>query len=162
MSRRKKKPSLPKLKRKADAALSKYVRARTTQLYGGKCPICGRGPLIPLKITKRNKKPEGPAVQACFHFVRAKYHPSTRWDIRNVIGTCHKCNWVEYRDPDISRAWYIETFGVEAYLKLVKDSTKSFTPTVEWLTAFILEYELKLKELHNTNKSILNTQGDLT
>ena len=99
--------------KKAHKAMSLYIRAVYHDKYGH-CPLCGLRP-----------------VQAVFHILRSKYVKALRYDIRNVIGSCHKCNWLEYRNPDPSRAWYIRAFGVEQYLKLCDDGLKEVEYTLE-------------------------------
>jgi hypothetical protein len=113
------------LKKKADESLSKYVRKQTTEKYG-QCPLC--------------KEDRNRPVQACFHFVRRR-RAILRWDIRNCIGSCHGCNYVEYRNPDPSRAWFIREYGVDKYLKLVDESKKDFEVTKEYLEGIIKKYE---------------------
>jgi hypothetical protein len=153
MKKRRKKSSLIQAMKACDRALSNFVRAQTIWVYGGKCPLCNRGPLIPLKITKKNSKAEGPAIQCCFHFIRRKYK-SLRWDIRNVVGACFKCNWTEYRDPDPSRAWYIRTYGVAAYLQLVDDAQKQYEPTVEGLNTLTIKYQQNLSQLEGQRRLV--------
>jgi len=114
--------------KKADKALSDYVRKISVSLYG-KCPLCGINP-----------------IQCCFHFVRRR-RKILRWCDKNVIGACNKCNFLEYRDPDLSRAWYIRKFGVEQYLFLVDKSKEAYSPTLEDLQKIIDEFTTKLKDL---------------
>jgi hypothetical protein len=136
-----------RLEKKADRAMSEFVRAKTIIEFKGKCPICDRGPIIPVKPCRRNKlATEGPAIECCFHFIRRK-RKVLRWDIRNVVGACHKCNWVEYRDPDLSRAWYIRRYGADQYLDLVDESKGSFVPDVGYLERVIKGYEDDLAKL---------------
>jgi len=149
---------LRRLKTKADKALSEYVRAVTNAEYGGKCPLCGRGPLIPNKPTKRDPRLEVPAIQCCFHFVRRK-RMILRWDLRNVVGACHKCNWIEYRDPDLSRAWYIKKHGVAQYLAIVEESEKSFTPTPEYLQGIIDRFTSELADIERFNAPTVPDAG---
>lgn len=110
---------LRRLEKKADKALSEFVRAWTAAKYGPSCVFCRKAP-----------------IQCCFHFIRRK-RKILRWDFRNVIGACHRCNYIEYRNPDLSRAWYIRTFGVEQYLALVDESEQSFIPDVDYLTRIV-------------------------
>jgi hypothetical protein len=116
--KRKKKvvPKRKRLRRAANAAhkaMSLYVRAVFEWEYG-KCPLCSERP-----------------IQAVFHILRSKYVKALRYDIRNVIGSCHKCNWMEYRNPDPSRAWYLRTYGIERYLQLVDEGRASREYTIE-------------------------------
>lgn len=127
--KRRKKPLLSRLEKKADRALSLYVRDRTRREFNELCPLCGTG-----------------KIQACFHFVRRK-RKAVRWDDRNVVGSCHRCNYLEYRFPDDSRAWYIRHYGVDAYLSVVDASTKPFTSTVEFLESVIRKYTNLLASL---------------
>ena len=125
--RKKKIPARTILKRlmgKADKALSVYVRKETTSKYT-LCPLC----LI---------KP----VEVCFHFV-SRRRKLLRWDIRNVVGSCRTCNYVEQFLPDYSRCWYINQFGVDQYLAIVEESKKDFTPTPEFLQSVIAKYSTK-------------------
>lgn len=128
MAKKKKKRKIParvqlrRLCKKADAALSLYVRELTSRMHGGKCPMCKVG-----------------SVQCCFHFIRRK-RKILRWEFKNVTGACHRCNYIEYRDPDLSRAWFIRRHGVELYLALVDKSKESFEPTPEYLQGIVDEY----------------------
>lgn len=130
-----------RLGRKADKALSLYVRALAIRKYQGLCPLCGKDPLQvdPAAPKKKNK-------WVCFHFVRRKCK-ALRWALHNVVGACSRCNYVEYRNPDLSRAWFIREFGVDVYLALVDESVRSFEPTVEFLQDIIDTYQLKLQQL---------------
>ena len=110
---------LARLHKKADKAISEFVRATTAAETGGKCSICKVNP-----------------VECCFHFVRRR-RKILRWDLRNLTGACHRCNYLEYRDPDPSRAWYIRKYGVDQYLAIVDESVKSFEPTIEYLQGIV-------------------------
>ena len=112
---------LKRLKVKADKALSEYVRKQTTWAYA-LCPLCNVNP-----------------VHHNFHFISRK-RAILRWDIRNCIGSCKGCNLMENYWPDLSRAFYIRTFGVDQYLALVDESRKSFVPTPLYLQGIIDGY----------------------
>jgi len=123
--------------KKADNALSKYVREDTRDKFGG-CPFCG-----------------GP-VQHCFHFVTRKRR-ITRWLFINVIGSCKVCNKLERYFPDVSRAWFVKTYGAEVYLNLVRVAQKEWTPrsrmdvdekaaSIRYLQAITNYYKAKLME----------------
>lgn len=120
--KRRKKPLLSRLMKKADAAISLLVRWETNNEYA-RCPLCP------------NPETANP-IQACFHFVRRK-RTITRWDRINLVGSCHRCNWIEYRNPDPSRAWFIRNRGVAAYLALVDKSAGYYKPTEEELQHII-------------------------
>lgn len=137
--KRRKKPVLFRLMKKADHALSQHVREETAKEYWGKCPLCGRGPLIEHKPTKKDPRLLVPAIQCCFHFIRRR-RKILRWRKENVVGACNRCNYIEYRDPDLSRAWFIKMRGVDLYLRLVDESKESFEPTEEYLRGIIQKY----------------------
>ena len=122
---------LKRLAKKADAALSIYTRESSKKQYGGVCPLCSVNP-----------------IECCFHFIRRK-RKILRWTLENVCGACHRCNYIEYRDPDLSRAWFIRNRGVELYLQLVDRSKESFEPTAEFLQGIIDEYTNKLKSIND-------------
>jgi hypothetical protein len=100
----------------------------------GKCPLC-------LKNT----------IDCCFHFVTRR-RKVLRWDIRNVVGACHSCNYLERKWPDISRAWYIRKFGAEQYLAIVDESAKPFQSTAEFLNGIIKENSEALKSLGGSDE----------
>lgn len=127
MAKKKKKKKVPlkkqlrRLEKKADKAFSEFVRAYTKK-YSSKCPLCGVGD-----------------IQCCFHFIRRR-RKILRWEFNNVVGACHRCNYIEYRDPDLSRAWFIKTRGVDLYLTLVEKSKEQLIPTLESLQVIVDKY----------------------
>ncbi len=136
--------------KRAHEALSAYVREHTRRKFGGKCPLCGRGPLLPRppkKITAKHPETHESAIQCVFHFVRSKFSKYLRYDVRNVIGACHTCNWVEYRNPDPSRAWYVKHYGHEAYLQLVSEHARDIEYTLEYFLAIENKYTMLLTSL---------------
>jgi len=124
MAKRRKKPLLKRLENQADRFLSLYVRAMAKKEFGN-CPLCGVNP-----------------IQCCFHFI-SRRRKILRWDLRNVVGACHTCNWVERRWPDLSRAWFLRCYGLNLYLEIVEESKKSFVPTKEYLENIINTYKDK-------------------
>jgi len=114
---------LRRLEKKADKVVSVYIRQRDSSVAKGKCIICKENP-----------------IQCAFHIIR-RSRKILRWDTRNILGTCFRCNWLEYRNPDISRAFYIKTYGVDQYLRLVEESKQSFKSTVEYLQDVISKFK---------------------
>ena len=105
----------------ADKALSRYTRRVTRQEYG-LCPFCRIRP-----------------IKHCFHFVtRRKW--ATRWDTRNVIGSCASCNYKERYFPDLYRVWYLRKYGMETYIQLVEDSKKPVELTTNFLKDIVRKY----------------------
>lgn len=119
--KRRRKPLLSRLMREADRVVSLWVRQQAVEKWGH-CPLCNTNP-----------------VEVCFHFVRRK-RTATRWDVENLVGACGRCNWIEYRNPDPSRAWFIRNRGVEKYLEIVDKSTAFYKPTVRDLEEIIEKY----------------------
>lgn len=86
-----KKRSRKALVKEADKWFSLYIREKTKQEYG-KCPFCSG------------------EVEQCFHFFsRANY--ITRWDKKNAIGSCAKCNLRMEFDPYPYFKWFIDEYG---------------------------------------------------
>lgn len=139
MTKKKQRTILRGLHRKADKALSEYVREQTRWAYT-KCPLC---------LTK--------PIQCCFHFVTRR-KKILRWELANVVGACFTCNYIEQHFPDLSRAWYIRTYGAPAYLALVDQALKPFEPTEEYLRGIIDKYKLQLQALLGKKASATNTQ----
>jgi len=131
-SKRKRLPSIPSLKRKADKALSKYVLAHAKSQWVYKCPVCQVRP-----------------IKVCAHLISRK-RTIIRWNSSNVYPCCGPCNWQERYYPDISRAWFIQNWGVNRYLDLVKVSRNKFEPTRRYLEALIRNYTARLLSLRNT------------
>ena len=118
-----KKLSLAKLKKLADKALSGYIRNKSAEQYGYTCcPLCNDNP-----------------IQCMFHFI-SRRKAILRWDEKNVIGACHRCNFEERYFPDKSRVWYIRTHGLDQYLKLVYMAEQSFAVTEKYLQSVIKRY----------------------
>jgi hypothetical protein len=162
MSKKKKKPrkiplrtQIRRMAKAADRALSEYVREVTRREYAGRCPFCGRDPLLPVpsKDGKRMRK----NGWVCFHFIRRR-RKIVRWELANVIAACSFCNRIEVGNPDPYRAFYIRKFGVDAYLFLVDKSGEKFEPTLEWLTNIRDTYRHLLAEL----PPLLPTTGNPT
>jgi hypothetical protein len=129
MAKRKKKTALQLAKIAADDILSVWVREAAWVAGQKKCPLCNIRP-----------------IQCCFHIV-GRSRTRTRWTAKNVIAACHPCNNQERFYPDISRAWYIRTFGADQYLRLVDESRIHYSPTVEALNHFVSGMEYKIQIL---------------
>lgn len=127
--KRRKKPLLVKLRKKATRVFNQYIREKAKIEESNLCPICRVNP-----------------IQVAFHIVSAK-RKATCYDELNVVGACVPCNYQENYYSDISRAWYIRKFGVEMYLSIVDKSRQDFEYTVEYLTNIIDTYQQKLQQL---------------
>lgn len=119
---------IARLDRKATKVFNKYVRI-AAQKQSPLCPLCSTNP-----------------ISCCFHIVTSK-RKSTRYSERNTIGACTACNHQENYWSDLSRAYYIRTFGVVQYLEVVDESRKEFEFTVPYLEDIIKTYTEKLAQL---------------
>jgi len=119
---------IAKLDRKATKVFNKYIREYWRTLRDT-CPLCEKNP-----------------ISCCFHVVSAM-RKKTRYDERNVIGACTPCNKYENYFSDLSRAWYLRTFGLDTYLAVVDKASEPFEFTRDYLENIIAHYSLKLEEL---------------
>ena len=119
-----KKTARQKAVKKADAAMSLYVRARDKR-----CVLCG----TPYRL------------QAGHLIRRGKW--SVRYDERNVFCQCAGCNKRHNYYPEFYTNWWINRFGQEAYDKLVRDSQKLKHYTTAELLEIAEYFKNKLKEL---------------
>ena len=95
--KRVKKPSLPKLMKKADKIFSEWIRNRDQH-----CVLCGT------------------TYQLCNgHLVKRGKH-STRFDEKNCNCLCKRCNFRDEFDHDIYVSWFLKKYGEEEYQDLVK------------------------------------------
>lgn len=81
--------SRTKVKKQLDSICSLIVRRRDVKRFSGFCVIC---------VTKRETGlGRGAALRpiaVCYHIL-PRGDESTRWDLRNMIGTCAPCNYGE-------------------------------------------------------------------
>lgn len=143
------KTQIRRLMKKADRALSVFARADAIIKFAGKCPFCGRDPILPVPSKDGKKMRKNGWV--CFHFVRRR-RKSVRWELINVVGACAFCNRIEVGNPDPYRAWYIRKFGHEQYLMLVDESAKTFEPDVAFLNSVVEKFTAAFKALGNENQ----------
>lgn len=118
------KPSRKALIKRADQALSKYVRVRDMA-----CVLCG--------------KVEGPQ---CGHLITRSCH-SVRWDERNVAAQCPGCNYRHEFQPHHFTLWWVKKYGTRAYDKLVRDSNKPHKFSEEELRGIAEKYDEKTQDL---------------
>jgi hypothetical protein len=150
VAKKKKKRKIPlrtqlrRLAKKADRVLSEYARALAIAEYKGRCPFCGRDPVLPVPSKDGKKMRKNGWV--CFHFIRRRRR-IVRWVLENVVGACAFCNRIEVGNPDPYRAWFIRNRGVELYLQLVDRSNEQFEPTIEFLQGVVDMFASKLETL---------------
>ena len=87
------------LYKRADSAVSKYVRAITEEKYGG-CPFCNG------------------EIQCCFHFIRRGYFP-VRFNLDNLVGSCFACNGDMENNPVKYIQWFYKKRSKKLYNELM-------------------------------------------
>ena len=94
--KKKKLPSLAKLKRDLDRHFSLFIRRRDADDKGmGRCVTCGDWALL----------------QAS-HFI-PRQHLAVRWDVRNVHGSCARCNCWLHGNLIEYNAFMLKEYGQE-------------------------------------------------
>ncbi len=114
---------------KLDRITSKITILR----YKGKCVICGS-----TETGEYNRPNNG-------HLITRKIY-KLRWDIRkdgNCHNQCMQCNKLHIVEPHHYISWYIDTFGVNKYNQLVKES-KQETHYKDWQLKEMLDQREKI------------------
>lgn len=79
---------------------------------------------------------------------------ATRWDFRNVFRQCWSHNYrAAMTAAGAYHLWYVKTYGIEAFEKLYQDWAKGHKYTRLELQNLVPEFESKLNELQNGDKS---------
>ena len=89
-------PSRSKLRAQIWHFTSLIVRKRDSKLYDGKCVICKINP-----------------IECAYHKISASEGDSTRYDLDNLCGSCHSCNYAEFRWRRRYAEKHREIFGKE-------------------------------------------------
>lgn len=114
---------------KFDSLFSQYIRARDKNT----CLLCGS------KTRLSNS-----------HLVTRQV-TILRWDELNCHTHCWGCNKRHTYHPEIYTAWFLRTYGVEAYLSLVNKALLKFPlPDEAQIAVLHKEYTLKLAGLWQT------------
>ncbi len=100
--KRTKLPSISRLKRKADALFSVFIRNRDKNI----CVVCGS--------TKN--------VQ-CGHLIK-RGKMSTRYDELNCHALCAVCNYLDQYEPWHYTNWFIKKYGAPLYQELYNKSKR--------------------------------------
>lgn len=96
--KRVKKPSLPKLMKKADKVFSEWIRNRDNH----QCVVCGSTYIVQNgHLIARGKK-------------------ATRFDEKNCNAQCSSCNYKHNFEPQHYTSWFIKKYGEQEYLNLVE------------------------------------------
>jgi len=135
MKKKKKKrpPTISKLKKKLDIPFSKYIRLKETD--GGKqgrCITCGR--------TKNFKELDAG------HFISRNWY-RTRWDERNVHIQCIQCNRFVGGEIDEYFLWMVDKYGRKEVEEMINRKHDVFLLERKWLEEQIEIYKEKVKEL---------------
>jgi len=113
-----KKPSVARLKKKADIAFSLYIRKRDKNI----CFTCGR---------------QG---NQAGHF-RSRRYNSTRYDPLNVHCQCMQCNVLEHGNQYIYGINLDKKYGSGTAEKLYNKSLEHHKLTIEELTDIMVQYK---------------------
>lgn len=103
--KRKKLPSMRRVKKAAWDALSQYVRARDAAKNGGRCLICSTNP-----------------IELAYHIWPASAGSAAKWNPLGIVGGCGPCNYGEVNNRAEYVFKHIEIFGFEAVEKLRLES----------------------------------------
>lgn len=132
-SRRRKSRTLPGVSRKAlvddlDHLTSMIVRIRDKRRTGGMCVFgCGR------------------PIQCAFHFITRSKH-IVRWDLDNLVGSCHAENYENEYNPSKFISWYIAQNGLEKWEALVAKSRKRANNGAGFSVEDLLKLRRELQE----------------
>ena len=96
LAKRKKLPSMAKVKKACWDALSLYVRARDAEVNQGLCMICSEKP-----------------ITLGYHLIPAGSGSMAKWDPLNIVGGCRDCNCGEYNRRVKYAYIHINLFGLE-------------------------------------------------
>ena len=122
--KRKRLPSLAKLTRKLDRVFSAWIRGRDA-------PDNGRGPCY--TCTRM-------AILECSHFI-SRQHRSTRWDERNVHGSCSWCNRWQHGNLAEYYVRLVRDYGQSAVDELLALKRKTVKHSRADLEAMIEQYK---------------------
>lgn len=147
-SKQKKKPTLPKLKKKLWRMFSEYIRIKDTDLRGmGACCTCGKA--IPWKHEK--------GTSQASHCFPQKVYPNLIYEEINVGLACSYCNGAKLGAQYEFSVHIKEKYGEDAWNKLYKKA-KDFEKwrakhpsnvhkwTKDWVEGKTVEYSEKLKK----------------
>lgn len=94
--KRKKLPSIKKLRAMTWAALRAYVLRRDTLENDGLCMICHTNP-----------------IELLYHLLPASSGSAAKYDPANTVGACNTCNYLEFRNRAKYVFIHIGLFGLE-------------------------------------------------
>lgn len=120
--KRRSKVTYRKLMRMAIQSFNHFVREYYKRHYGN-CPFCGVRP-----------------IEQCFHFISA-YFLNTRFDWRNVIGSCAGCNRDNEWHPHTYLTWFLDHRGRDTWDELMAASKKQIKLSREDLQRITREYD---------------------
>ncbi len=118
MIKRHSKSSRRAAEKKADEALSRYIRS----VYPA-CVMCGS--------TKN---------LTAGHYI-TRNSKSVRYDLLNVFGQCRRCNFLHEHYPERMTAWYLRTYGLKTWEDLVARAAKTKKWTVPELEKLAEEFD---------------------
>ena len=135
---------------KLDNLVSLYVRRRDRGLHAGYCRVC----VTKQRLGLLDRAPE--PITLAYH-VLPRADQTTRWDLRNVVGACKRCNdgerWSRTRASlrDRYKLIHQEMIGYDVYEELEQLSNQTADFSVADLLAKCDEIK-KLMEDHNEHR----------
>lgn len=129
--KRKKRNSIPQLKRKLTKVFNQYIRCRDLKAKEGRCISCQK--LLPYEKSHAG------------HFIPSTYSP-VRFDEMNVNGQCIGCNNFKHGNLIEYRQNLIVKYGEEAVKELESKRNEPWKWDRGWLELKIEEYKEKLRQ----------------
>jgi len=99
--KRKKLPSMARMKKMAWEALSLFVRARDAVRFNGKCAIC--------RVNH---------IECAYHLIPASEGAGVKWDAENIVGACFRCNYMEHRFRMSYTLKHMSLFGADKIMAI--------------------------------------------
>ncbi len=124
-AKRKKLPSITKLRKQVWTALSLYIRERDKSLHGGLCLICRTRP-----------------IKLAYHLIPANEGAAMKFDPDDCVGACTLCNFYEQNNRARYALKHIELFGIEK-MRALEEKSRT---TVQYRRP---DYEAMLRDFTN-------------
>ena len=116
-----------------DAVFALFIKLRDRKAHFGLCALCGVRP-----------------IQVAYHILQRGFL-AIRWDPRNAVGACSRCNWAELRQrqqhPERLRDRHIKVFGLATIEYLEAKRHEIFKPSVDDLKALVDKFRVEIKKI---------------
>jgi len=148
LKRKKKKESLPKLRKKALKLWAKVVKSRV----GNKCEVCG------IKNGELNKNGKKTWINA--HHIEDKMNYSTRFCVKNGVALCPSCHKFSKNSAHRSPVWFLNWLyankkDIMEYIMEARDTnpSKASDWSMEMMKELMNDLQNKINELENNYDS---------